>query len=135
MIKGEFRFCCEIHLFYIPMKPTRIAFFLILMLAFSFCDKEEEQQDSNDYTLLVYGRAVCSNCEAFMRKCDKDNIEYSFYDIDKDSGKRDEMQQKLWAAGMGNTGSVTLPIVDLILADTSYLFENPDFQQVVDLLP
>jgi hypothetical protein len=44
------------------------------------------------------------------------------------------MQQKLYENNMGNTGSVTLPIVDVIVEGESHLFENPSIEEVTALL-
>ncbi len=121
------------------MKHTFFSLILLfwLPLVFISCEKEEDKPEnkSQQYELLVYGRAVCSNCERFLNNCEKNDVSFTYYDIDDDSQKRDEMQQKCWEAGFGSSGSVTLPIVDLILADTSYLFENPSFQEVNNLIP
>ncbi|MCF8332470.1 MAG: glutaredoxin [Bacteroidales bacterium] len=108
---------------------------LIFLSVYMFSCQKEEDESHQEYEILIYGREVCSNCEKLMRKCDDNNVDYTFYDIDKDSEKRNEMQQKCWEAGFGNSGSVTLPIVDVILADTSYLYENPSFADISAVLP
>ncbi len=109
----------------------------LLFLLFS-CEKEADNKKDNNnkqYEVLIYGRDVCSNCERFINNCDKNNVQYTYYNVDEDSQKRSEMQQKCWEAGFGSSGSVTLPIVDVILSDTSYLFENPSIQEVLNLIP
>lgn len=118
------------------MRTFYFSVFIVLSLAtFIYACEKDQEEEKQGYEILIYGREVCSNCEKLMHKCDDNNVDYTFYDIDKDSEKRNEMQEKCWEAGFGSSGSVTLPIVDVIVSDNSYLYENPSFSDILAVLP
>lgn len=120
------------------VKKLLLSIILISTAAFFACDKEEDdnnQQNSGpDYEILIYGRPSCGLCQAFKDDCDEEGLDYTFYDIDTNDAKKDEMWDKLNEAGMGG-GNITLPIVDVIIDGESNMFESPDIQEVLDILP
>ena len=107
-------------------------------LAFVSCEKDDDsnnnQNNEPEWEVFVYGRPSCGLCTAFKDNADAEGLDYTFYDIDTDESKKNEMWDKLNAAGMGG-GSVTLPVVDANVEGESNMFSNPSVQEVLDVLP
>jgi len=62
--------------------------------------------------ILVYGDEQCWNCQHFRKSLEAANIAYSFFDVDADSAKSQEMWNKINAIAPGTT-KITFPIVDI----------------------
>ncbi len=115
---------------------------IVMIAAFSFvlgsCEKEEENNNNNittpEYQIFVYGRPSCGNCISFKSACDAEGMDYKFYNVDTNDVKKQEMWDKLNAAGLGG-GSVTFPVVDAYFDNASHMFVNPVLQEVKDTLP
>ena len=111
------------------LKFLLLSLFLGSTLMFFSCDKEED-----DYEILIYGRPSCGFCQGFKDDCDPEGLEYTFYDIDTNDEKNTEMWDKLNEAGMGG-GNITLPIVDVVVDGESNMFESPDIEEVLEIIP
>ncbi|MFW6020024.1 MAG: glutaredoxin family protein [Bacteroidales bacterium] len=120
------------------LKFLLLSVFLGSALMFFSCDKEDDdnnQQNAGaDYEILIYGRPSCGLCQGFKDDCDAEELDYTFYDIDTDDEKNTEMWDKLNEAGMGGS-NITLPIVDVVIEGESNMFESPDIEEVLEILP
>lgn len=122
-------------------KLVFVTFVLFMFAALAACEKEKKDDTQPDpepqhtFDILIYGRPSCGHCTAFKQACEDNNLEYTFYDIDQNAEKKTEMWDKVNNAGLGNGGSIGLPIVDAIVDGTSNVFERPDIQTILDLKP
>ena len=75
--------------------------------------------------MIVYGVNTCDHCINFRKKMDSLNIKYTFYDVDADQDKADEMLRKLEAARF--MGNISLPVVDI----EGRVLVSPELPQVL----
>ena len=99
---------------------------------FSSCKKDDNKDDQDQdpqiqWTIYMYGRPSCGFCAGLKNDLDAESIAYTFYDIDNEADKNQEMWDKLNAAGMGG-GSVGLPVVDVEVDGTANMFIRPDVE-------
>jgi uncharacterized protein YkwD/glutaredoxin len=79
----------------------------------------------------VYGRSICSNCEAFMKSLQAHNISYMFFDVDKNPTWDTEMWNKVRTVDRSIT-NVGLPVVDI---NGKVLINNPtSYEQIKQYL-
>ena len=79
----------------------------------------------------VYGRSICSNCEAFMKSLQAHNISYMFFDVDKNPAWDTEMWNKVRTVDRSIT-NVGLPVVDI---NGKVLINNPtSYEQIKQYL-
>lgn len=103
------------------------------------CKKEEPEEEdkfqiNKEYTMYIYGSTECPLCYDFMEDLDKIPLVYTDYYINQDQDKMDEMWDKLKDAGL-DTGYVGLPVVDLIVEDSSHILIRPDIEKhIIPLL-
>jgi glutaredoxin len=62
-------------------------------------------------TILVYGNVDCSHCVDFRDKLDSAGLEYTFYDVEQDQSKGEEMMLKVQRTGF--QGYIRLPVVEV----------------------
>jgi glutaredoxin len=62
-------------------------------------------------TILVYGSDECSHCVDFKAQLDSAGLEYTFYDVEKDQSKGEEMMLKVQRTGF--QGYVRFPVVEV----------------------
>jgi len=80
-------------------------------------DNQEQQADANTVeatpqkTILVYGSDECSHCVDFKDQLDSAGLEYTFYDVEKDQSKGDEMLMKVQRTGF--QGYIRFPVVEV----------------------
>ena len=60
------------------------------------------------YELIKYSLTACSSCKAKVRELDREVIEFTEYYMDEDISKRDELTEKLAAAGYKKVTTVCL---------------------------
>ncbi len=95
------------------------------------CNKSTDEDEVNDppkkeWTVLLYGRPSCGICSALKADLNTANIAFTEYDIDTQSDKKDEMWAKLTA--IGHSGSVGLPVVDVIVDGESNVLIQPSVE-------
>ena len=86
-------------------------------------EKVKEEPPKKEWTILLYGRPSCGICSALKADLNAESIAFTEYDIDTQSDKNSEMWAKLSA--IGHTGSVGLPVVDVIVDGESNVFIRP----------
>ena len=116
-----------------PMKNNIKLAVLVLIMGslFTFsCKKEEDPADTtpDKWEIFVYGITDCGLCTSFEDDLDKENIPYSFYDINTNNEKRAEMMLKLDAAGIPSD-SIHWPVVDVMTDGVSHMFIQPDIDK------
>ncbi len=116
------------------------SFLLIIAFSVTSCKKDEDDGGSNggdpgpQWEMFVYGRSTCTFTNNFKADADSEDLEYTFYDIDQDETKQQEMWGKVNTAGMGG-GQVDLPIVDVEIEGQMNLFERPSIEEVLEVIP
>lgn len=111
-----------------------VLFFSLAIAGLISCEKEEEKKEEQkeevkiEWTIYVYGRPGCGFCSSLMNGLDSEDIPYTFYNIDEEPEKSQEMWDKLNAAGMGG-GSVGLPVVDVEVDGVPHIFIRPDIEE------
>lgn len=113
----------------------------LLIIAFSVTScKKDDDDDSNggdpqiQWEMFIYGRSTCAFTTGFKSDADGQKLDYTFYDIDQDETKQQEMWGKVNTAGMGG-GQVNLPIVDVEIEGQMNLFERPSIEEVLEVIP
>lgn len=96
------------------------------------CKKDEDPADTtpDNWEIFVYGITDCGLCTSFEADLDKENIPYSFYDINTNNEKRAEMMNKLGAAGIPSD-SIQWPIVDVMVNNVSHMLIQPNLDKDV----
>ncbi|MCK5857328.1 MAG: glutaredoxin family protein [Bacteroidales bacterium] len=94
-------------------------------------DEVKEEPPKKEWTILLYGRPSCGICSALKADLNSANIAFTEYDVDTQSDKNSEMWAKL--SSIGHTGSVGLPVVDVIVDGKSNVFIRPSVE--VDIKP
>lgn len=93
----------------------------LLALLFTFCNESKEQASNKkeesasagrtQKEMIVYGSNECEHCITFKRQMDSLNIRYTFYDVQVDQSKADEMLKKLERVNF--IGYISFPVVDI----------------------
>lgn len=94
----------------------KIAFSIFFLIAFFKCDVYAQNTTisvakNEKPTLILYGSDVCDHCIATQKYLKDNNIEFKFYDIDKNPEALKEMLTKLRNAKM-STNNLGIPVVD-----------------------
>lgn len=102
------------------MKNFRIVTLILLsFFALQSCmvDSNEQKAEASvseaqpQKTILVYGSDECSHCVDFKAQLDSAGLEYTFYDVEKDQSKGDEMLLKVQRTGF--QGYIRFPVVEV----------------------
>ena len=78
--------------------------------------------------ILMYGSETCYYCKAMRKNLDTEKIQYTYYDVNKDSGKNREMWTKVQS--VGKFSSITFPVMDI----GGKVLISPKFPEVKALL-
>ena len=107
----------------------------IFSLLFTFCSDRKEQASNGNIAantevaaqkeMLIYGSDECDHCIAFKKKMDSLNISYTFYDVQVDQSKADEMLRKLEEVKF--MGYIAFPVVDV----EGKVMVNPELKAVM----
>ena len=101
----------------------------VFMVACSPSAKEasngETANGSGQKQMIVYGSNTCDHCINFKKKMDSLNIKYSFFDVEVDQTKADEMLKKLEEVRF--MGYIAFPVVDI----EGRVMVNPELSQVM----
>jgi glutaredoxin len=112
-------------------KSIFLKIFFVLMLSIggivSFADNIFAVEN---YTILMYGMDTCWNCRQMKKNLDAASIKYTFYDVNKDATKNQEMWDKVAKAKVASGGSVTTPIMDV----NGTVLMHPSFEKVKQLI-
>lgn len=118
-----FNFNCKKHF----IMKTKL-FLLLLFCVFSVSKGFSQHTTTTAKTtseekkiLLVYGSGECHHCIATKEYLEKNNIAFTFFDIDKNPEALKEMLTKLRAAGI-STNNLQIPVID----KQGVLFTNSD---------
>jgi len=90
--------------------------------------KESLEARSSQKEMIVYGSNTCDHCIDFKRKMDSLGVKYTFYDVEVDQRKADEMLAKLEKARF--MGYISFPVVDI----EGRVMVSPELPMVVGLL-
>jgi len=74
-------------------------------------DNALAQAQEKQKPILVYGSMECSHCVDFKDKLDSAGLEYTFYDVEKDQSKGDEMLLKVQRTGY--QGYIKFPVIEV----------------------
>jgi glutaredoxin len=116
------------------MKKIFILSAIILMsglILTTACSKDEdtnENKEPDSWEVIVYGIPDCGLCSSFKDELDKENIPYTFYDINTNNEKRAEMMEKLTDAGY-TSDDIAWPIVDVIVDGVTHIMIQPDIDK------
>ena len=95
----------------------KIAITIFFLIAIFQCDVFAQNTNTSVETkkeksmLILYGSDVCDHCIATQKYLKDNNIEFKFYDIDKNPEALKEMLTKLRNAKM-STNNLGIPVVD-----------------------
>lgn len=78
--------------------------------------------------MIVYGSDTCDHCISFKKKMDSLGIKYTFYDVQVDQAKAQEMLDKL--ARVNFIGNIAFPVVDI----EGRVMVSPEIPMVVGLV-
>lgn len=111
------------------MKLLSSLLLLISSVGFQSCDSNSNLSSTSDQkSILVYGSDECSHCVEFKDKLDSAGLSYTFYDVEKDKSKGDEMLLKVQRTGY--QGYVRFPVIEI----DGEIRVAPDFNQVEEIL-
>lgn len=95
----------------------KILFIIFFATAIFQCDVYAQSTNTSVETkkekpmLILYGSDVCDHCIATQKFLKENNIDFKFYDIDKNPEALKEMLSKLRNAKM-STNNLGIPVVD-----------------------
>jgi glutaredoxin len=72
---------------------------------------DASNSDDAQKEIIVYGSDECSHCVDFKNQLDSAGLEYTFYDVEKDQSKGDEMLMKVQRTGF--QGYIRFPVVEV----------------------
>lgn len=87
-------------------KIVLFLFFLTALVSF-----EAVAQEASKKVMIVYGSDECHHCTATKAYLKKNNIDFIFFDIDKNAAALNEMLTKLRKAGI-STSNLGIPVID-----------------------
>lgn len=93
------------------MKQLIITFLLLTTLHCNSQEVRHQNKESKKEIMIVYGSDSCHSCldtKAFLKQ---KNIEFTYYDIDVDKVKEQEMLVKLQKANI-SIYTLNLPVID-----------------------
>lgn len=76
-------------------------------------------------SIIMYGSERCGLCMSMKRNLDRENIQYTFYDVNTDSSRNREMWQKVRSVRQGST-SVRFPVMEI----NGRVLISPSFRDV-----
>ncbi len=99
-----------------------IAFFVFL---FVFFQLDISAQEDLKNKIIVYGSEECHHCIDTKAYLKNNNIDFIFFDIDKDPNALKEMLSKLRNAGI-STSNLGIPVIDKqgVLFTNNGIFEE-----------
>lgn len=109
----------------------------ILLLGISFgCETKKTESTKSDVSseayaqkeMTVYGSNTCDHCISFKKEMDSLGIKYTFYDVEADQTKAQEMLDKLEKVNF--SGYIAFPVVDI----EGRVMVNPEISMVVGLV-
>ena len=103
------------------MKAFTYSSIVFILLVLFQCSSSTEYPDTE---LIIYGSNSCEHCNEFRAKLEKEEIEYKFYDVERDQLKANEMLEAVHSINYYDY--IEFPVV---LFD-KYVFINPPFEQV-----
>ncbi|WP_298119061.1 glutaredoxin family protein [Flavobacterium sp.] len=87
----------------------KIVLFLFFFIALS--SNELAAQETSKKVMIVYGSDECHHCTDTKAYLKKNNIDFIFFDIDKNAAALNEMLAKLRKAGI-STSNLGIPVID-----------------------
>ena len=87
----------------------KIALFLFFFVALFHTDLSA--QETSKKVMIVYGSDECHHCIDTKAYLKKNNIDFIFFDIDKNAAALNEMLTKLKKAGI-STSNLGIPVID-----------------------
>ncbi len=91
-------------------------FFLLLQ-----CSSRPEYPDMD---MKIYGSNSCDHCKEFKARLDKEGIKYTFYDVEQDEVKAQEMLDAVHSINYYDY--ISFPVI----AFDKFVYINPPFEQV-----
>lgn len=99
----------------IPMKKSVALFFFFMFFAGNNLSAQENQAKtttkSEKTVMIVYGSDECHHCTDTKKYLKENNIEFVFFDIDKNQEALKEMLFKLKQANI-STNNLSIPVID-----------------------
>ena len=106
-------------------KVIQLVVFVLFLGSYNVILAQNTESTSQKKALIIYGSDDCHHCidtKAFLKK---NNIEFVFYDIDKNPEALKEMLVKLRNKNI-NTSSIGIPVVD---KDGELFSNNGNFEE------
>lgn len=92
-------------------KFIQIGLFILLISSFSNIIAQNTGKSNDSKTLIIYGSDDCHHCFETKDFLKKNNIEFVFYDIDKNPEALKEMLVKVRSKNI-STSNLAIPVVD-----------------------
>jgi len=99
-----------------------------VMLLVSIGCETKKAETATQKEMIVYGSDTCDHCISFKAKMDSLGIKYTFYDVQVDQTKAQEMLDKL--AKVNFIGNIAFPVVDI----EGRVMVSPEIPMVVGLV-
>ncbi len=105
----------KILFYFCRMKWIKIITIASLCFSLQQCMVDENKENSastqaqSQKNIVVYGSDECSHCVDFKKQLDSAGYEYTFYDVEKDQSKGDEMLLKVQQTGF--RGNISFPVI------------------------
>lgn len=94
------------------LKTLKMKKLLLLLFFFTaFIPSQLHAQETSKKAIIVYGSDDCHHCIDTKAYLKKNNIEFVFFDIDKNATALKEMLAKLRNAGI-STSNLGIPVID-----------------------
>jgi glutaredoxin 3 len=94
------------------LKTLKMKKILLLLFFFTaFIPSQLHAQEKSKKAIIVYGSNDCHHCIDTKAYLKKNNIEFVFFDIDKNVAALKEMLAKLKNAGI-STSNLGIPVID-----------------------
>lgn len=84
---------------------------LLLFFLTTLVSAEAVAQEASKKVMIVYGSDECHHCTDTKAYLKKNNIDFIFFDIDKNAAALNEMLTKLRKAGI-STSNLGIPVID-----------------------
>lgn len=110
------------------MKKATLALLVLGFIIFGFISAIP----AGSYTIIVYGTEYCGYTRAMRHDLDGEKYLYSYYDVNKDESKNEEMWKKvrLVCPTCELSGSVKIPVMDL----NGQVYIRPTFEEVKKII-
>ncbi len=99
-----------------------------VMLLVSIGCETKKPETTSQKEMIVYGSNTCDHCISFKQKMDSLGIKYTFYDVQEDQTKAQEMLDKLEKVNF--IGNIAFPVVDI----EGRVMVSPEIPMVVGLV-